>query len=129
MSCDDAERALNARLDGRDFDAAALEGHLATCPSCRAAAEDLDEMHALFDRARSEWRPGRSLQPSLSHPWRRWAAAAALLFLPLAGWAFAVSRPPQADIDMAPFVLNGTQPPPTDARDVLGSAFLMEEQP
>ena len=130
MSCDEAERALNARLDGQPFDAAALETHLAACGACRSATEELDEIRALFRRARAEWRPSRELKPRLPLPWRRWAAAAAILFIPLAGWAFTVVRPEPAEIDVSTIVSsNGESRQPWNARDVLGTVFLTEDQP
>jgi hypothetical protein len=103
VECDRAELLLNARLDGElpagSDDAAALDGHLATCAGCRAVAEALSaddaELAAAFAprresaaslvaaRAIDELRPPRRGTP-VWRPWLKLGLAAA------AGFAAAV---------------------------------------
>src|SRR4051794_25215036 len=53
MRCEEAQNDLNARADGelRAENAAALEAHLAECPRCKSAAEELPVFHSELRRA------------------------------------------------------------------------------
>ena len=51
-SCERCTQLLSARLDGEltAREARELEAHLASCPECRALAEELEAIHAAFPR-------------------------------------------------------------------------------
>ena len=126
MRCDDASRALYAGESAPD-----LEIHLSACDECRLLAQDLAGLSKAFTRARAEWVPSpafRVVVPSVN--WRRLAAAACLLLLPLAGAAAMSLR--SAPVGPARDLGAIFEPPasaePTD-RQILATLFLQEEQP
>jgi hypothetical protein len=127
MHCDDAARALYAGET-----AAGLEIHLSACDECRLLAQDLGGLNRAFAQARADWKPSRAfkivLPPSVN--WRRLAAAACLLLLPLAGAAWTSLRPEAApaQADLGAILQPSATPAPTD-RQILATLFLPEEQP
>lgn len=126
MHCDDAARALYAGETSPG-----LEIHLSACDECRLLSQDLAGLNRAFARARSEWAPASPLRlPAPPVNWRRLAAAACLLLLPLAGAAWMSVRPeaPAARIDLGA-ILNPTTPPAPTDRQILATLFLSEEQP
>jgi hypothetical protein len=126
MRCDDASRALYAGESSPD-----LEIHLSACDECRLLAQDLAGLSKAFTRARAEWVPSpafRVVVPSVN--WRRLAAAACLLLLPLAGAAAMSLRPAPAEPprDLGVILEPSPLAEPTD-RQILATLFLQEDQP
>ena len=126
MRCDDASRALYAGESAPD-----LEIHLSACDECRLLAQDLAGLSKAFTRARAEWVPSpafRVVVPSVN--WRRLAAAACLLLLPLAGAAAMSLRaaPVEPARDLGAIFEPSTPANPTD-RQILATLFLQEDQP
>src|SRR4051812_5981703 len=60
MTCDEAINLISARMDGEisPEQDAALEGHLATCASCRELAEAMSAQDAALDGLFAERRHG-----------------------------------------------------------------------
>ena len=126
MRCDDASRALYAGESAPD-----LEIHLSACDECRLLAQDLAGLSKGFARARAAWVPSpafRVVVPSVN--WRRLAAAACLLLLPLAGAAAMSLRsvPTGAARDLGAIFEPPAPADPTD-RQILATLFLQEDQP
>lgn len=126
MHCDDATRRLYAGES-----AAELDIHLSACDDCRLLAQDLAGLNRAFGKAREAWTPSPSFRVVLpSVNWRRWAAAACLLLLPLAGAAAWSLRPetaaPRRDLSV---ILAPAAPQPATDRQILATLFLTEEQP
>ncbi|HEX7902149.1 MAG TPA: hypothetical protein VF950_30600 [Planctomycetota bacterium] len=126
MRCDDASRALYAGESAPD-----LEIHLSACDECRLLAQDLAGLSKGFARARAAWVPSsafRVVVPSVN--WRRLAAAACLLLLPLAGAAAMSLRAATAEAarDLSAILEPSTPADPTD-RQILATLFLQEDQP
>jgi hypothetical protein len=126
MRCDDASRALYAGESSPD-----LEIHLSACDECRLLAQDLAGLSRGFARARAEWVPSpafRVVVPSVN--WRRLAAAACLLLLPLAGAAALSLRAARVEParDLSAILEPATPAEPTD-RQILATLFLQEDQP
>lgn len=124
MHCDDAARALYAGENPPD-----LEVHLSACDECRLLSEDLAQMNGAFALARARWAPSPAFRVNLPlAPWRRLAIAAALLVIPLAGWAtFSVlSVRPSYDV-VSVLEPAAVASEPTD-RELLGALFLGEGQ-
>ena len=126
MRCDDASRALYAGESAPD-----LEIHLSACDECRLLAQDLAGLSKAFTRARAEWVPSpafRVVVPSVN--WRRLAAAACLLLLPLAGAAAMSLRsaPVEPARDLSAIFEPSAPADPTD-RQILATLFLQEDQP
>jgi hypothetical protein len=126
MRCDDASRALYAGGSSPD-----LEIHLSACDECRLLAQDLAGLSKAFTRARAEWVPSpafRVVVPSVN--WRRLAAAACLLLLPLAGAAAMSLRaaPAEPPRDLGAILEPSVPAEPTD-RQILATLFLQEDRP
>ena len=126
MRCDDASRALYAGESAPD-----LEIHLSACDECRLLAQDLAGLSKAFTRARAAWVPSpafRVVVPSVN--WRRLAAAACLLLLPLAGAAAMSLRaaPAGTPRDLGAIFEPAAPADPTD-RQILATLFLQEDQP
>jgi len=124
MHCDDAARALYAGENPPDLDV-----HLSACDECRLLSEDLAQMNGAFALARTRWAPSPAFHVTLPlAPWRRLAIAAALLVIPLAGWAAFSVLSVRPNYDVAS-VLEPTAATsaPTD-RELLGALFLGEGQ-
>src|SRR5690242_14091088 len=113
MNCERAIELISARIDGElsPADEAALEGHLAECPACAAAAEAFElqdaELRHTFDQRRHQAgavaeRVASHLPRRAANRWKRLRRArpyafAAVLAAAVAGlvWLLAVhSRPP-----------------------------------
>lgn len=109
--CDEYWELISARLDGAlsPEEEARLEAHLASCPDCRAAEEELSAIHrglealppieppaGLTERimAAVEADAVVPLPVKKRAPWRKWLASAAVLAVILGGTA--VLRPWQA---------------------------------
>jgi len=127
MRCDDAARALYAGESVPE-----LEIHLSACDECRLLAQDLAGLNRAFARARSEWAPSPAFKVRLpAVDWRRLAAAACLLLLPLAG-AAGMSLRSQASVS-APAnlgaILEPAAPPTPSDREILASLLLSEDRP
>ena len=123
MRCDEASAALAAGETPEGLDI-----HLSACDECRALARDFAGLQKAFARARDEWKPSPAFRVVLpSAPWRRLAAAACLLLLPLAGAAAASLRAPQAPSADLAVLLDAPSVPsvPTD-RQLLATLFLEE---
>lgn len=124
MLCDEAARRLTAGESGPE-----LEIHCSACEDCRLLADDLAGLGRAFARARAEWAPSPGYRVTLpSAPWRKLAVAACLLVLPLASWAAASLRSPEAGIDVSVLVEPQATASPSDPQ-LLGALFLEESQP
>ena len=126
MHCDDAARALYAGETSPG-----LEIHLSACDECRLLSQDLAGLNRAFARARTEWVPSAPLKlPAPPVNWRRLAAAACLLLLPLAG-AAAMSLRTEAAVSKPDLgaILNPAAPPAPTDREILATLFLSEDQP
>lgn len=123
MRCDEAAAALAAGEAPPGLDI-----HLSACDDCRALARDFAGLRKSFARAREEWTPSPAFRIVLpSVPWRRLAAAACLLLLPLAGAAAASLRAPEPAADVA-VLLDAPRVPVPTGRQLLATLFL-EESP
>ena len=124
MHCEDAARALYAGENPSELDL-----HLSACDECRLLSEDLAQMNGAFARARAEWAPSPAFRVELPlAPWRRLAIAAALLLVPLAGWAALSIQAPKPDYDVSALLEPRATRAPSD-RELQGSLFLEETQP
>jgi hypothetical protein len=127
MRCDEAERALYAGEAVPE-----LEIHLSACDECRLLAQDLAGLKRAFARAKSEWAPSPAFRvPLPAVDWRRLAAAACLLLLPLAGAAglslrSAASAGAAANLSV---ILEPAAPPTPSDREILATLLLSEDQP
>lgn len=122
MHCEEAAHRLYQGRRGPE-----LELHLSACEECRLLAEDLEGLAGAFARARAAWAPPASFRVRLPlAPWRRLAAAACLLLVPLAAWALASLEPAPPPYDLRA-VLEPPSPsaPPSD-RHLLATLFLQE---
>ena len=121
MRCDEAAAALAAGEAPEGLDI-----HLSACDDCRALARDFAGLQKAFARAREEWTPSPAFRIVLpSVPWRRLAAAACLLLLPLAGAAAFSLRAQEAEVDVAALLDEPRVSVPTD-RQLLATLFLEE---
>jgi hypothetical protein len=124
MHCDEAARRLYAGESAPE-----LEIHCSACEECRLIAEDLAGLGRAFARARAEWAPPAGFRVRLpAAPWRRLAAAACLLVLPLAAWAALSLRAPEPGYDLS-ILLDARTPQAPSDRQILATLFLEESQP
>ncbi len=126
MRCDDASRALYAGESSPE-----LEIHLSACDECRLIERDLAGLNTAFARARAAWAPSPAFRVVLpSVDWRRLAAAACLLLLPLAGVAGMSLRAaaPEPARDLGAILEPAAPAQPTD-RQILATLFLPEDTP
>jgi hypothetical protein len=123
MRCDEAARALAAGEAPEG-----LEIHLSACDDCRALARDTAGLRKAFARAREEWKPSPSFRVVLpSANWRRLAAAACLLLLPLAAAAVRSLRAPESpSVDVASLLDASSVPAAPTDRQLLATLFLEE---
>jgi hypothetical protein len=125
MRCEDASRALYAGETGPE-----LEIHLSACDECRLLAEDLAEMQKAFARARAEWAPSPAFRVRLPEiPWKRLAVAAAILVLPLFGWAANSFRTPEPSYGVGAILQPRPPSPPPSDREILATIFPEVMQP
>jgi predicted anti-sigma-YlaC factor YlaD len=123
MRCDEAAAALAAGESPEGLDI-----HLSACDECRALARDFAGLQRSFARAREEWKPSPAFRVVLpSANWRRLAAAACFLLLPLAAAAARSLRAPETPaVDVASLLDAPAVPSvPTD-RQLLATLFLEE---
>lgn len=105
--CDEMLELISAKLDGMISaeQEAVLEDHLAVCPACRALQADLEALHAALEKTAAQPVPPppdllegvlaqihaeQQIKPApkhRTHPWRSWAAMAAVFAVVVAGAA------------------------------------------
>ncbi len=125
MRCEDASRALYAGETGPE-----LEIHLSACDECRLLAEDLSQIRQAFARARQEWAPSPAFKVCLpATPWKKLAIAAAILILPLFGWAASSFRTPEPSYSLSGILQPRPPSPPPSDREILATIFPEVTQP
>lgn len=119
MRCEEAARLLYTGTTSPD-----LEIHLSACEECRRIAEDLAEIREAFALARAEWAPSPGFRvPLPAAPWKRLAAAAGLLLIPLFAWASLSGRPAEPDRDLGAILEPRPPAPIPSDREILATIF------